>query len=186
MSVADTQLVQVRNLVDHSVVFKDEDTHRRIVFNPFETKKIEADMLRRLNYSHGGNVLLTNYLCVENDELAREFGVSPETIEYKWTKKDVDDLLISGSVDRLLDALDFAPEGIVDLIISRARQLKINDMAKRKAIEENTGFSINSMITFEEQAGYDEGQEEKQGQRQQRRVPSENSNAGGRRVSVAN
>ena len=60
MSVADTQLVQVRNLVDHSVVFKDEDTHRRIVFNPFETKKLEADMLRRLNYSHGGNILLTN------------------------------------------------------------------------------------------------------------------------------
>lgn len=184
MSVKDTQMIQVRNLVDHSVVFKDEDTHRRIVFNPFEIKKLDAGTLRRLNYSHGGNVLLTNYLCVENDELAKEFGVSADTIEYKWTRQDVDNLLNSGSLDSLLDALDFGPDGIVDLIVTRARQLKLNDMQKRKAIEDATGFSINSMIAIEERL--EEDNEQVNSEPRHRRVStSKEETSSRRRVATA-
>lgn len=151
MTVQDTDMIKIRNIMDHMVVFKDEETHRRIVFQPYEEKKISADILRRLNYSHGGGVLLRNYLCVENDELAREFGVSPDTIEYKWTRKDIDNCLLNESLDCLLDALDFGPEGIKDMIVQRAADLQLNDIAKRNAITEKTGSDINSIINLKKQ-----------------------------------
>lgn len=78
----DKDLVQVRNLVDHMVVYKIDELNRRVVFNPFETKKVSVDELRRLNYTHGGQVLLHDYLCVMNDELRQEFGLGYDMPEY--------------------------------------------------------------------------------------------------------
>lgn len=151
MSVLDNQMIPVRNMVDHMVVFTDNDTHRRIVFQPYETKKISAEILRRLNYSHGGSVLLRNYICVMNDELAAEFGVSPETIEYKWTREDIDNCLLNEPIDNLLDALDFGPDGIKEMLVQRAADLKLNDMSKRQALQDATGFDINALISLREQ-----------------------------------
>lgn len=148
--VKDDDLVQVQNLVDHTVVFKDEDTHRRIVFNAHEPKKLNAGVLRRLYYSHGGEVLLRNYLSVKNADLAKEFGVSEDTIEYNWTQEDVDKVLTTGSLDELKDALDFGPDGIKDLIIDRAIALKIDNVSKRQAIKEKTGSDITTMIDLKD------------------------------------
>ncbi len=78
----DKELVEVRNLVDHAVVYKIDELNRRVVFNPFETKKVTVDELRRLNYSHGGQVLIHDYLCIMNNELRQEFNIDPTVIEY--------------------------------------------------------------------------------------------------------
>lgn len=78
----DTDLIEVRNLVDHMVVYKIDELNRRVVFNPFEVKKVTADELRRLNYQHGGQVLIHNYLCVQNQELRKEFGIDSTMVEY--------------------------------------------------------------------------------------------------------
>lgn len=150
VEVKDEDLVQVQNLVDHTVVFKDEDTHRRIVFNAYEPKKLTAGILRRLYYSHGGEILLRNYLSVKNAELAKEFGVSEDTIEYNWTQKDVDAVLTTGSLDELKDALDFGPDGIKDLIVDRAIALRIDNVSKRQAIKEKTGSDITTMIDLKD------------------------------------
>lgn len=146
MSVQDNDLIQVQNLVDHSVFFTDDDTRRRFVFAEYEIKKIPAEVLRRLFYSNGGRVLLQNYLSVKNTELAREFGVQEDTIEYNWTRTDVNKMLRTGTMDELLDALDFGPEGIKDLIVSQAVAIELNDMQKRQAIFEKTGSNITHMI----------------------------------------
>lgn len=151
--ISDATKVDVQNLVDHIVVFTDADNHRRYSFQPFEKKTVAAGVLRQLNYSYGGSVLLKNFLSVKNADLAKEFGVDPdETIEYNWTEKDVDNLLTSGSVDELLDALEFGPEGIQNLIIDKAVETKLNDMEKRKAIFDMTGKDINQMISLREQS----------------------------------
>ena len=150
--VSDNTIVEVQNLTDHTVVFTDDDNHRRYTFQAFEKKKVPAAVLRSLNYSYGGSVLLRNFLSVKDLDLAGEFGVDEETIEYTWTEKDVDRLLTSGSVDELKDALEFGPDGIKDLIIDKAVSTKLNDMQKREAIEEMTGKNITSMISLQEQA----------------------------------
>lgn len=147
----DKELVEVRNLVDHMVVYKIDELNRRVVFNPFETKKVTVDELRRLNYQHGGQILIHDYLCVMNNELRKEFSIDPNMVEYDWTLKDVDAVLTSRPIDELLDALEFGPKGIQDLLIDRAVQLKIPDTNRRKAIQDITGVDINNMINFKEQ-----------------------------------
>jgi hypothetical protein len=152
-NIKDETLVSVRNLVDHHVIYKLPEENVRRDFNAFEVKKISAGELRKVNYTVGGHVLLTGYLCVENASLAQEFGVDTDVVEYNWTKEDVDRVLTEGDLDELLDALDFAPDGIVDLIKDRAVELKINDYSKRKAISDKLGVDVSGMIDVVEQSG---------------------------------
>lgn len=147
----DKDVVEVRNLVDHMVVYKIDELNRRVVFNPFETKKVQVDELRRLNYQHGGRILLHNYLCIKDQELRQEFGVDPSMIEYDWTLRDVDAALTSRPIDELMDALEFGPDGIKELLIDRAVQLRIPDTNRRKAIQDITGVDVNNMIQLKEQ-----------------------------------
>lgn len=153
--------VQVQNLADHQVGFSDNNAGlvRRIVFPPQATMELDADILERLNYTYGGKVLLRDFLSIKDKDLALKFGVDEETFdnEYNWTQDDVDNVLINEPLERLLDALDFGPDGIIDLIVSRSIALPINDISKMKAIEEKTGKQIELMIKnknqFEEAIG---------------------------------
>ena len=145
--------IQVRNLTDHIIVIPDKEMHRRYEFQPEETKTFDKDTLRRLAYLPGVLYLFRNSLSVQDKDLATEFGVSDDTYEheYKWDHVDIDKCLTIGSLDELLDALDFAPEGVVDTIVQRAVELKLNDVQKREAILEKTGKNITSMIDLTKQ-----------------------------------
>lgn len=142
--------VQVQNLADHEVGFTDNNAgiSRRIVFAPQAILEIEVDMLERLNFTYGGKVLLRDFLSIKDKDLAMKFGVDEDTFEneYNWTTEDVDNVLQNEPLERLLDALDFGPEGILDLIVSRAVALPINDISKMKAISDKTGKQIELMI----------------------------------------
>lgn len=177
-----SELVQVRNLVDHIVVIPDQEMHRKYTFQPYETKKIDKEILRRLAYRYGVLYLFRNSLCVEDEELKREFGISNDTIEYNWTAKDIDKCLLEGSLDELLDALDFGPEGIKETLAQRAVDLKINDVSKRKAIQEKTGRDITHMINLTEQYNAAVGIEDKAEEAPRRRRSASNENTSGRRV----
>ena len=173
--MSNTDMIQVRNLTGHIVVIPDKEMHRRYSFQPEEVKNFDADTLRRLNYLPGVTYLFRNCLSVRDEGLAKEFGVSSDTFEheYKWTREDIDKCLTSGSLDELLDALDFAPEGIVDTIVQRAVELKVNDVSKRKAILEKTGKNIDSMINLSEQYNAAMGIEEKEEPTRRRRSAAE-------------
>ena len=80
--VNDTTLISVRNMVDHKVVYVIPELNRRVVFEPFQEKKIPASELRALHYSTGGEVLLHNYLCILNDDMRAEFNIPSDQIEY--------------------------------------------------------------------------------------------------------
>lgn len=148
--INDNVIVQVHNITGQTVVYKiDEDNIRR-KFAGYEIKKVPASELRKLFYIPGGGELLREYLCVENKELAAEFGVPQDQIEYFWTQEDVDRVLTTGSIEELEDALEFGPLGIVDMIQDRAVALKINDLMKRETIFKHTGANINNMIANSE------------------------------------
>lgn len=143
--IKDNTLVSVTNMMDHSVAYKLDNGVRRH-FAPHATIKVKAEELRNLSYQPGGVDLLTNFLQVKNKNLAREFGVSDETVEYNWTEQDVINALTTEPIDVLLDALDFGPEGIIQQLQTKAVELEIPDMDKREAIMKKTGFDISSMI----------------------------------------
>lgn len=139
--VSDNTLISVETLVGHSVSYILSNGIRR-KFMPNVSYKIKAEELRMLFAEPGGEALLRNYLRVNNPKLQREFGVSEDQIEYNWTVQDVDDILLNKPEEYLLDALDFAPKGIIDLIQQRALELELPDMNKCRAISEKTGVNI--------------------------------------------
>lgn len=153
----DNAMVKVRNLADHMVGFVLPDEHKRITFQPNEEKSVRVGDLRSLNYSSAGSVLMREYLAVADKALAEEFGVSADSFdnEYSWTVEDVDRVLQEGSIEELLDALDYAPSGVIDTIKDRAIELEINDVAKRSAITSKTGFDITATIENRHKEGAD-------------------------------
>ena len=151
MTIADNELIKVQNLTDHSVVYYAYTGQRRF-FEGQQVLPIPAGELRQLNYTKGGRVLIQDYLAVKNTELAIELGVEEPEAEYSWTLDDVDNLLLEGSTDALEDALEFGPAGIVDSIVDRAVILRIDDMNKRRIIEQYTSFNIDNMIKMVEES----------------------------------
>lgn len=149
----DEQYVRVQNLTDSPVVYLLPEDNLRRVYQPYEEKNIQVKELRKVFWQPGGPALVQEFLQIKNKELAEEFGVDPETFahEYSWDKEKVDKVLLSEDIDVLHDALDFAPEGIIDLITSEAVALRIPDVNKRNLIQEYTGKDINQMISMQVQ-----------------------------------
>ena len=68
------------------------------------------------------------------------------------SKEDVKNLLLNGSLDSLLDCLDFAPSGVIDLVKELAISLPVNDSTKRQAIFEKTGLNIDQALLRKKEA----------------------------------
>ena len=141
-------LVKIQNRDNGSVGYTIPDLnnlHR--TYQPNETKNITMDELRKLSYVPGGMEILRNYLVILDEE-AREEILSDVEPEYYLTKDGVKQLLLEGSLDALLDCLDFAPSGVVDLVKDVAVEIELNDVKKRDAILNKTGFNVTNAINF--------------------------------------
>jgi hypothetical protein len=122
--------------------------HRQ--FAAGESKDLPFEEVQKLAFIPGGDFLLQHYLVIENIEARTEILGDVE-IEYDFTRRDVENLLRNGSLDALLDCLDFAPEGVIDLVKEIAVATKLNDINKRQAILEKTGFNVSSAIIINEE-----------------------------------
>lgn len=173
MTVSNDTLVGVRNMMNHKQVLIDKNTRSRYVFGPQQTKTITAGELRSMAYVPGViTMLYDGKLRLQNKELCEEFNIPTDIPEYDMTMDEVDDMLLNKDKDYLLDALDFAPEGILELIKSRAIELKIPDILKRKYISDALGCDIDNMIRTAErfEAASSEAPAEKKTPERKRRV----------------
>lgn len=145
--VNDEDYVEITNLVGHRVGYKlPNGQFRRLA--PYASMRVKAEELHQAAYERGNLVIFQDFIRVGNPDLAMEFGVDPEeTVEYNWTPQDVKNCLNNENLDVLLDALDFAPEGIKQQLVDYAVELEIPDERKRKAIDKAMGVDITAMIT---------------------------------------
>lgn len=114
-------------------------------FSPNESKDITMDELRKLSYVPGGRYIIENCLIIHNEEAVREILTDVEP-EYFYTEAEIKQLLQQGSLDQLLDCLDYAPEGVISLVKNMAVDMKLNDVSKRDAIKNKTGFDVSKAI----------------------------------------
>ena len=142
--------IKVRNRSTGSIGYTIPDLGIKRTFNHKEVKEISFEELLKLTYIPGGEYILKHYLVVENEEAIRELLGGVE-LEYNYTEADVKRLLTSGSLDELLDCLDFAPVGVIDLVQKIAVEIELNDFKKRKAIFEKTGFNVDNAIRINEE-----------------------------------
>lgn len=114
-------------------------------FAPGETKKISWYELEKLSFQPGGTRLMEEYLLIYNDKAVSELNLHTEP-EYYMNETDVVKLIKEGSLDEWLDALDFAPTGVMDLIKQLSVTVPLNDYNKRQALKEKVGFDVDAAI----------------------------------------
>ena len=143
-----TRMVKILNR-DNAAVFYDipelNGLHR--VFQPGEVKEVSLDELIKLSYTPGGMSLLRNNFVLGDQEAVKIILGKVEP-EYNYTAADIKDLMENGSLDEFLDCLDFAPEGVIEIIKTMAVNLPLNDVAKREAILNKTGFNVTNAINI--------------------------------------
>lgn len=137
-------ICHVTNRSNSTVAYKNEAGIQRI-FMPSETKKIPYEELEKLSLTRGGMNIIQKYLLIKNTEAIKSLEIHVEP-EYNMTETDVTKMLLEGSLDQLLDCLDFAPEGVIQLVKTIAVKIRLNDVSKREAIKEKTGFDISAAI----------------------------------------
>lgn len=179
--------VSVKNRSSSMVVYSVPEMGVRREFAPNEVKTVSMDELNALSYLPGGMNLIRKHLFVQDESALQEMSVKVEP-EYYLDEKGVIDLLEKGPIDAFLDCLDFAPEGVLDLIKKHAVALPVNDNRKREAIKEKMGFDVTAAIKHLEEAR--KAEEEESGVKAEaitpvRRVKTEEAQpATGRRTAV--
>ena len=147
----------VKNRSASTVVYRIPESNLRREFAPGETKQIPFGELEKLTYQQGGREMLEQFLQIVDEAVTSDLNVHRE-VEYDMSEAQVRDLLLRGSLDAFLDALDFAPIGVIDLIKSMSVSLPLTDLNKRKALKDKTGFDVDkALVHLEEEKAEEEG-----------------------------
>lgn len=137
--------MRVKNRSISVVGYSIPDLHIRRRFVPGEVKDIPKEEIIRLRYQAGGDFLLANYLQIHKDDI-KQLELGNQELEYYYSEDQVKELLLKGNLDAFLDALDFAPQGVIDLIKRYAVELPLNDLSKIDALKKKTGFDATKAL----------------------------------------
>lgn len=119
-------------------------------FSPGEMKNLTFEELEKLSWVPGGKRILQNYLKIDNEEAVDELlgNVEPE---YYYSEDDVRTLLSpQGTLAQLEDCLQYAPDGVIELVKKIAVETKLNDIEKREAIKKALHFDVSAAISINE------------------------------------
>lgn len=146
-------------------------------FQPGESKQISYAELEGLTYIPGGKELIRDYLLIKDVSARNEFVGHVEP-EYNMTNAEVQELILHGSQDEWLDALDFAPEGVIDLIKALSVELPLTDTRKMESFKQKKGTDLARMIRArqEEEAERAAAQAQSESQPAARRRTTQNQN----------
>ena len=168
-----SKIYKVTNRSSSLVFYSIPEKNINRQFAAGETKQISYDELLSLSYQAGGPALIRNYLQIADAEGVAEFNGSVEP-EYYLDANGVQKLILTGSLDEFLDCLDFAPDGVIDLIKKFAVDLPISDVRKAEALKEKTGFDALKAIANNKA---DKEEEPELKATKERRVKKEDSSA---------
>ena len=144
--MAKTYYYNVKNRSAGVVAYTIPEDNVKRRFTAGETKRISYEELLHLSYQPGGRELMANFLQIQSIGVPKSLGMNPEP-EYYMSEAQIVDLMKNGSLEAFLDCLDFAPEGVIDLIKKFAVELPLDNYNKRQALKEKTGFDVDAAIT---------------------------------------
>ena len=140
-----SNMFNVKNRSAGVAVYKIPELGIRRSFAPGEIKQISAEELEKLTYQPGGMAMLSGFLQIMEPAGIARVGLNPQP-EYHMSEKDIANLLKTGSLDEFLDCLDFAPPGVIDIVKKLSVSLPLNDIEKRRALKEKTGFDCDAAL----------------------------------------
>lgn len=177
--ITEDTLYNVKNRSSSMVVYRIPESNLRRQFAPGETKRIPFGELEKLTYQQGGRELLEQFLQIVDEAATSDLNVHREP-EYDMTEDQIKDLLLKGSLDAFLDALDFSPLGVIDLIKTMAVKLPLTDLNKRKALKDKTGFDVDKALVHIEEERNEENENKIIPTTSARRVKTEDKTSGRR------
>ena len=175
-------MYRVKNRGASLVVYKIPEDGIRREFKPGQTLTISSEELEKLTYQPGGITILSQFLQILDLEAIEKTNIRVEP-EYHMSEADVAKLIQTGSLDAFLDALDFAPVGVIDLIKNLSISIPMVDIPKRKALKEKTGFDVEAALRHQEEEKEDDQKTILKQNNGERRVQPEAAPAG-RRVTA--
>lgn len=175
-------IFNVKNRGASWVTYKIPEDGIRRSFAPGEVKRVSDTELEKLTYQPGGMIILSQFLQIQDEVALRNLNIHTEP-EYYMSEADVAALIKTGSLDAFLDALDFAPVGVVDLIKKLSLDIPLMDMSKRKALKDKTGLDVDAALKNREAEKEDENTGNTILKQTERRVKTEDV-APGRRTTV--
>lgn len=175
-------IFNVKNRGASWVTYKIPEDGIRRSFAPGEVKRVSDTELEKLTYQPGGMIILSQFLQIQDEVALRNLNIHTEP-EYYMSEADVAALIKTGSLDAFLDALDFAPVGVVDLIKKLSLDIPLMDMSKRKALKDKTGLDVDAALKNREAEKEDENAGNTILKQTERRVKTEDV-APGRRTTV--
>ena len=140
-----SRICLVKNRSSSMVVYRIPEEGIRREFQPGEVKKVPFAELEKVTYQSGGRALLANFLQVTDERVTDDLNIHTEP-EYYMSEEQIKDLLVNGSLDAFLDCLDNAPVGVIDLVKQFAVSLPLNDIEKRAALKDKTGFDVTVVL----------------------------------------
>ena len=145
-----SKMYRVKNRGASTVVYKIPEDGIRREFKPGQTLSISSEELEKLTYQPGGTLILSQFLQILDLEGIQKANIRTEP-EYHMGEAEIAALIKSGSLDAFLDALDFAPIGVIDLIKKMSIDIPMVDIQKRKALKEKTGFDVEAALKHQEE-----------------------------------
>lgn len=137
--------MKVYNRSDSNVTYNLPELSTRRVFSLGECKDLDAKEMEALWQMDGGTVIIKDYLCVDDQEwVDAHWPDAP--LEYFWKDEDVKKCLLEDSLALFQETLEYAPQGVIDLIKMYAWKLPISDLNKIEAIRLATGFDTLAAI----------------------------------------
>lgn len=138
-------ICNIKNRSGSHVVYTIPEIGVRRSFAPGEVKKITFEELEKLTYQSGGMEILSRFLQIQDTQVINNFNMKVEP-EYHMNEQQVANLVLNGSLDAFLDALDFAPDGVIDLIKRMCISIPVTDYNKMKALKEKTGLDVEAAL----------------------------------------
>ena len=138
--------VSVKNRSSSTVVYSLPEQGIRRQFTPGEVKTIDVKELEALTYRPGGLTLINDCLMIQDQGIARQILNKKVEPEYWLDEKGVTELLLHGSYDSFLDCLDFAPDGVIELIKIISTKLPLNDVKKREIIKDKLYLDVTAVL----------------------------------------
>ena len=137
--------MKVRNRSTSIVSYSVPDLKVKREFSAGEIKEIPQEELAILIQQPGGKVILTEYLQVNKEDI-KSLDIEEQEQEYFYNEEDVKRIMKFGTLDEFLDMLDFAPEGVMDMIKTYAIELPLSDLYKVNALKDKTGFDSTKAL----------------------------------------
>lgn len=142
-----TRKIPVQSRAKSQVVYKIDSLRvERLWSKTGDIINIPIDELIELATVSGGKKMLEDYLLIEDKEALSVIFDHELAPEYSYKEAELDFILHKGTNEQLLDALDYAPQGALDLIKIMAIQNKPDTTIKIEAINKKFGINLNTII----------------------------------------